>query len=544
MKRAKSNIKVREARRIQKLFSAIEKLGVSAMDVGKAIKFSNEVDDFKWAFSKKERRGFFLANPKAVDKYHIDDIALLLQRETLHYAVFSGYRDVFTDLKKHVGEEIFRTVTEGVVWNTLGSLGSTYRGNRVSRILKSLKIDFPKDPMLAPISPFLRADRWYPGQSHYWQELKNNHPDLFDKIRQASDDIHKDNNISSAAYALKSLQPDDNNNNDSDKGSSSVGDSGGSGSGGGNPGGGSPTPQVPKKSPPQPKTIKVDGEDITPRELPDKAGDFEAEVQEAEAEAEEEEGNFGGLDSTAGKFVDKEAEHFNDYSGKRFSTAFSKAFQRLKLKKRRIDARQFKKRLARLNTKRILDEASKVIKDSTLPRSVMTQPYIYNLTRMGLTYVAIGLSGEVIPLFWNKYPESAKPKFAVYVDTSPSMDRFKQEEVYLIGELINDLPTQLYQFAGTISEISVKEFASGEYQQGCSTSFESVLNHFIELRGYDDCLIITDGGSSAHKDTMQAVVDAGKTVYVVYFSDYEHNVTSCLDEISRGSSVVFKPDYD
>ena len=104
--------------------------------------------------------------------------------------------------------------------------------------------------------------------------------------------------------------------------------------------------------------------------------------------------------------------------------------------------------IERLDIRQKLNEVS-ISMIRALDGASSCQLYPYPLSRLGIIYMAWGIS-KIVPIFWNKTPEAKKNKLAIYIDTSPSMDSFKEEEVFLVNELKDSLPSRIYAFAGDV----------------------------------------------------------------------------------------------
>lgn len=166
------------------------------------------------------------------------------------------------------------------------------------------------------------------------------------------------------------------------------------------------------------------------------------------------------------------------------------------------------------------------------------QLYPQQLTKRSLVYIAAGLQ-RFIPFYWNRTPEQRKPRIAVYVDTSPSMDNFKQEEVYLMDQLASYFPTKIFCFAGSVQEIALSEFAAGKYPAGASTSFTDALEHFLAQSDDEACIFFTDGESGLTDEIQQRFVEARRRLFAVYFSNTQgQTITSSLDQIAEQTTQI------
>ena len=217
-----------------------------------------------------------------------------------------------------------------------------------------------------------------------------------------------------------------------------------------------------------------------------------------------------------------------------FSNQVSEIFSHLLARKRAFNMRGISDFIERLDVRQKLNEVSSSM-IRALDGASSCQLYPYQLSRLGVIYMACGIS-KIVPIFWNRTPESRKNKLAIYVDTSPSMDSFKEEEVFLVNELKDSFPTRIYAFAGEVKEISAEDFAQGKYPSGYSTSFDSVVQHLL-ASGYDAGIIFTDGESSVDASIQEGFSSSAKKLFTVYFTS-NGQPTSDLDHISEQSLTV------
>ena len=227
-----------------------------------------------------------------------------------------------------------------------------------------------------------------------------------------------------------------------------------------------------------------------------------------------------------------EAMPWNLKSG--FSNQMSEIFSLVLVGKKAFNLKKISSFIRRLETRQKLDEVSGNMIKSLDGRS-SSQLYPYQLSRLGIIYVACGIS-KIIPIFWNKLPETRKNKLAIYIDTSPSMDSFKEEESFLVDELKEYFPTKIFAFAGDVWEISAEDFAQGKYMSGYSTSFDVVVEHIVNSDS-DVGIVFTDGYSSISSENKKEFKDSRKRLFSVYFSE-DDNIESDLDEISERKMIV------
>lgn len=227
---------------------------------------------------------------------------------------------------------------------------------------------------------------------------------------------------------------------------------------------------------------------------------------------------------------------FDSGNAKAFSKQLSRIFSKILVEKEEFDTRDIKSFIQRLKARQQLDNtASKMI--DALNGNSKFQVYPYQLSKLGLVYLACGVS-KILPLYWNKFPESKRPKLAIYIDTSPSMESYQEMEVFLVDELKEYFPTKIFAFAGNITEISTKDFASGNYEQGYSTDFDAPISHLLDSE-FDAGIIFTDGYSSINSENKEKFKAGKKRLFTVYFTENGKS-SSDLDELSEEVMVIRK----
>lgn len=220
----------------------------------------------------------------------------------------------------------------------------------------------------------------------------------------------------------------------------------------------------------------------------------------------------------------------NGYSATQFSATFRKIF----VDKQSFDCTSVAEFISRIESRQTLEDACMRIVSALDNRSTC-QLYPYELSRIGVIYMACGVSNRV-PIFWNKTPESKKSKLAIYIDTSPSMEGYQEKEVFLIDKLKSYFPTKVHCFANDVKEISLDDFANGNYEEGYSTSFDAVIKHLLDSR-YDAGVVFTDGFSYINQTNEEKFKQSGKRMFTVYFSD-NGEIESELDKICEQTMTI------
>lgn len=214
-----------------------------------------------------------------------------------------------------------------------------------------------------------------------------------------------------------------------------------------------------------------------------------------------------------------------------FSDLKSELFDEVDVHKEEVESNRVKQFIDRLAIYQQLDDTTRRITDA-IGGKPAAQPYPYNLTRRSLTYVAAGIM-KYFPVYWNLIPESYKPRLAVYIDTSPSMDSFKEHEVYLIDNLADYFPTKIFTFAGSVKEVELQQFAQGKYPQGSSTSFDAAIEHFLKQTDFEVAIFFTDGESSVNDPNTKNFQRSRRRLFVVYFSHHKAPLKSDLDRLAE-----------
>jgi len=210
-----------------------------------------------------------------------------------------------------------------------------------------------------------------------------------------------------------------------------------------------------------------------------------------------------------------------------FSNQMSSLFSQHFVQKKAFSIAEVRNFIKRLQIIQQLDEASHKI-SSALNANIRRDLYPYNLSRRSIIYAACGIN-NFLPVYFNKVPEGRKANIAIYIDTSPSMDDYKEYEVYLVDSLQEDFPTRIFLFAGEVEEVSTNEFAEGNYESGYSTSFDAVIEHLLKSE-FECGMVFTDGYSSIYPENKEKFKKSTKRLFTVYFN---YHCSSDLDEISE-----------
>ena len=121
---------------------------------------------------------------------------------------------------------------------------------------------------------------------------------------------------------------------------------------------------------------------------------------------------------------------------------------------------------------------------------------------------------------FNNNEGSQLSKFAAYIDTSPSMDPFRNKMVGMVGNIEDILPTEIYTFGGSVHKCDTEKFVNGEYERHMSTYFNCVIEHLID-ENMEGGVIFTDGYSDVAPEWQEKFRKAGKKMFCVYYHETE-----------------------
>lgn len=493
-----------------KLLKAASGLGFNYSEVISLLEVSEITPIASWAFDKETGEGKILVNPDVL-KFPLFLIRLILRHEILHYA---GYNEI-----GEISNHDLMNIMLDVAVNRILHLAYP---KEMEKLSKRIYPDESKKTVLALAQCTLQ---------HEAGEIDKLKP----KIRRAYTEIWDSNEVPSPISLYYQFLID------STKKAKKQNPFGGRSKGTGSQGkkAGSPKKETgkqgkktgsQKKSKSKKEKSSVDKE-LNLREIP-------KDIKTAKDEEI--------LDQAYNQIfkIKEEATYSRNYWDRReaikaFSNAASKLFQKILVKKKAgLDVKKVSDFINRLNLRRQLEEALDplMLEASSASRR---QLYPYRLSRLGTIYAACGIS-DLIPFFWNKTPESQKLSVAIYIDTSPSMDWAKEYEVFLIDKLKEVFPAKIFAFAGSVEEISAREFAEGNYPKGYSTSFDSVVKHFLERKD-EFALVFTDGQSNINSENKQGFRESKKKLFAIYFDSYSDKVQSDLDNLASNAITLKLP---
>lgn len=496
-----------------KIMKAALELGLNYNDIPDMIEMTNspEVPIAAWAINKETRESKIFVNPK-IAKFPIKQIQLVLRHEVLHYA---GYRELGTlgnkDLENVVLDIVINRILSFPYPDDLKKLSKrVYPPESKKTILALAQIHLGDDPDFCAIQEGA-------GKVKTKEDIK-----LLDLYHEIWDQDEVPSPLSLYYRLFKGNKDkvespwgEGGDGKDSDKDKEDSQDASGS--------------QKPGKG----KSKAKSKPKIVFHEIP-----AEMDTEEPKEKVKDKPLLKEAKSQIGQMKQDCEYKRGRSYSDNRkateaFSNATSELFDKILVQaKNGIDDKAVGRFIESLNLRREMTNAiDPLIREAS--SSSIRQLYPLKLSRLGIIWIACGIS-DLIPFYYNQVPENQKLSVAVYIDTSPSMNEFKENEVWLVDKLKESFPTNIFVFSGSVEEVSTKDFALGKYPQGYSTSFDAVVEHFLKLKD-EFALVFSDGCSSVSDENRNKFKISRKKLYSIYFSTWDKNVTSSLDSISSSS---------
>ena len=484
-------------------------LGLNYNDIPDMIEMTNEVQVAAWGINKETKKSIIFVNPK-IAKFPIKQIQLILRHEVLHYA---GYRDLGI-----LGNKDLENIVLDIAINRI--LSFPYP-DAMKKLCKRVYPPESKNTILALAQAHLQEDADF-GKIKMKENAKilGLYHEIWDKdevpsplslyYRLFKEDINE---------AKSPFGEGDDEKNKDDKEKENSQDNSNS--------------KKPGKEKGKPKHKPKSKQKIVFHEIP-----TEMDTEETKDKVKDKH-----LLKEAKNQIDKMKYDCHNMRGisyadsrkasEAFSNATSELFNKILVEAENgIDAKEVSRFIESLNLqKEMTDAIDPLIREAS--SSSLRQLYPLKLSRLGIIYAACGIS-DIIPLYYNQTPENQRLSVAIYVDTSPSMNEFKENEVWLIDKLKESFPTNIFVFSGSVEKISTKDFALGKYPQGYSTSFDAVIEHFLEQKD-DFALVFSDGCSYVNEENKNKFRISKKKLYSIYFSNWNKNVTSDLDSIASSS---------
>lgn len=529
-----------------KILKAAGQMGLNYSEIPNMLKMSERIPLATWAINKVTKRSLIYLNPR-VAKLPVKEIELVIRHEVLHYA---GYNEV-----EGLSDHELLNITLDITINRILEIAYSARMKKLcSRI-------YPKETQrttLALAQPQLT--RYDSPQAtgklaELWQEIWCKEPitipspvSLYYQLFERGSEKNKSpwgssgNASGGQSGTDKAGNGGSGESGDKDKGEKAKTQGTGSGEEDKDKdekskSQGTTSGEEEKENEKDKKGQEQQEEEVSFREIPEDIGEVNdgPMIKETERQLGEMKNDIWGSRSIS-----------NSYScAKAFSDMTSKFFRKMFLKAQGgLDIQQVSRFIESLNLHREMEDAlDPLIQEAST--SSRRQCYPYQLSRLGTIYIACGIS-DILPFFWNRTPENQKISVAIYMDTSPSMDSFKEQEVWLVDRLKESFPAKMFVFSGSVEEVSTSDFAQGTYPQGSSTSFNAVVEHFLEQKKEEFALVFTDGQSAVSSENELLFKKSRKKLFAIYFSDsiQRRNITSSLDNIGTKTTTLYVPEKD
>ncbi|MBE0426931.1 MAG: hypothetical protein IBX72_09830 [Nitrospirae bacterium] len=494
------------------LLEAASELEITLLECQKLITISDEVNIACWSYNTKTGEEKIIINPEILNfppKY----LEMVLRHEILHKYLYKGYSPTLHDhqllnvaLDICINRLLFSVYKDDFVnfCNTIYSKNSENRQNILALAWAGLDPEEIKDEKIRNLYKKIWKGQRVPSPKEIYYSL----------LSQDIDPTQVGGPIPFAGRSIgKGLGKGDKGEaKGEDKGRGNGTDEG---QGEGRKGNG-------KRKKKGNKYIDKDGslgdeedngdDGIVLREIPDDDGQHEVDKSEDKI--------WKGLGD------------IGESQGGGFSNSVSDWLKIIQVERRECETSELEDFLNRIESVDILDEVSTRIIHA-ITGATQRQLYPYRLSRAGFVYLNAGIS-DILHQYWNKTVEGRKTKLNIYVDTSPSMYPFREQEIFLIERFRDLFPTTFYVFAGKVEEFLIDDFIKGKYPGGSSTSFDSVIKHFIDSDA--ECgVVFTDGESSVSMHNRSNFKMSRKRLFTVYFNDAQRNqqIKSDLDYMSE-----------
>jgi hypothetical protein len=134
--------------------------------------------------------------------------------------------------------------------------------------------------------------------------------------------------------------------------------------------------------------------------------------------------------------------------------------------------------------------------------------------RRELLWLALGVTPSSYPNpEWRE--DFCEEGVRLYVDVSGSMGALVELAFSLALHLGGLVGRVVYGFSTTVTELTLNMLRAGRFQTTGGTDYEAMLQDAVR-RGFRRILVVTDGYGSVGKATVQSVLSAGLTVFVVF----------------------------
>ncbi len=251
------------------------------------------------------------------------------------------------------------------------------------------------------------------------------------------------------------------------------------------------------------------GRYIEPRD-----GQDAGEAQDGDAQEEAQELDDGTVSDDIQKIAKDNEKYFS--ADRAYCNEQTSVFRKLFINPEDVETAAMKQFILQLETQQ---KMNKFLDDISIFADQFTRdPYVIYPTAETITMMAAGIT-DLTRMFYNN-SGSQLSTFAAYIDTSPSMDPFRNKMVGMVGNIMDILPTDIYTFGGSVHECNTEKFVKGEYERHMSTYFNCVVEHLIE-EDMEGAVIFTDGYSDVTPEWQEKFRKAGKKMFAVYFHETE-----------------------
>jgi hypothetical protein len=247
-----------------------------------------------------------------------------------------------------------------------------------------------------------------------------------------------------------------------------------------------------------------------------------------------------------------EVESVKKFFKKEHSNSVSKILQEYIYEPMEISTRGLQDFIKSWHT---MKQVEKIEEDiyATVRSDVSMDPYPDHLSRTGMEYIALGVSGpDALPLYINdSIGATEQKKICCYFDISGSMTDDVPYMVH-IANFLDNLPECClaggefggrYIFGGKVegmSQAKWERFKTGKCNTSFTTHFSSVIKHALTMISeseVDIIVILTDGLSNVGNNLIEKFNKTNKKCYPIYFGKKDL-IKSNLDELNGKSFTI------
>ncbi len=471
------NISKENQRKI-KLANIIRKLGLSYLDSINIINIDDGVDYACWVYNQADHSEKILINPNIIDVYSDHTIEMLLRHEILHRSFYNGFNYKFDD------EELMNIVLD-VSINKLLKLAYPDKSKFLFRLYNAPCYDCELVLSISDVDV----------HGIHNQKLRKLYQEIWENEEMPSPE--------SIYYKLMELEHNKSKNNES-RGVKEAFQS----------------PYNPFKKP----TVSKRKYGVVYRET--------TRVDNEET-----------LDNKESKNKQLNRDTINEIKIKTNRYGNKSFFEEYHVDIKSINTDPLKKFVKEIRDIRQLSKITSSIRNELVEKDRL-QVYPLFLSRIGLIYNAMGVN-DAIPLYWNRsmdYTVGNKHKIALYIDTSASMWNYMGYIGWVIKQFDDfsfssgDKNKECYGFDIKIYPLTLKSISQGYFKGRGGTSYNTVINHFLNLNdGSDVAFIFTDGYSELDDDIINTFKSRNdKKVFAIYFTEKgDEEIQSSLNDITE-----------